>query len=151
MRTGDAYRQGGKNIKNFLQQLTIFPKNRFCFHSTTSKKFKFLFSFDSFKSLKLRAMRSKMTKDTTIVTNNVIRSTRFFGKGSIYMVLFFLQLRTLRSYMTNHATMVASWNKLRSIQNLRLRSKRRLWLESLSLQTFDFFCVEEYTPICPLR
>ena len=26
MRTGDAHRQGGKNIKNFLQQLTIFPQ-----------------------------------------------------------------------------------------------------------------------------
>ena len=25
MRTGDAHRQGGKNIKNLLQQLTIFP------------------------------------------------------------------------------------------------------------------------------
>ena len=133
MRTGDAYRQGGKNIKNFLQQLTIFPKIRFSLQSTTSKKLKFLFSFDSFKSLKLRAMRSKMAKGTTMVTNNVFRSTRLFGKGSSNMILFSLQLRTLRSYMTNHTTMVASWSKLRSIQNLRLRPKRRLWLKSLSL------------------
>ena len=88
MRTGDAHRQGGKNIKNFFQQLTIFPQNQFCFHSTTSKKLKFLLSFYSFKSLKLRAMRSKMTKDTTMVTNNVFRSTRLFGKGSSNMVLF---------------------------------------------------------------
>ena len=54
MRTEDAHRQEGKNIKNFLQQLTIFPQIRFCFHSTTSKKLKFLFSFDSIKSLKLK-------------------------------------------------------------------------------------------------
>ena len=133
MITGDAHRQEGRNIKNFLQQLTIFPQDRLCFHSTTSKKLKFLFSFDSFKSLKLRAMRSKMAKGTTMVTNNVFRSTRLFGKGSSNMILFSLQLRTLRSYMTNHTTMVASWSKLRSIQNLRLRPKRRLWLKSLSL------------------
>ena len=29
MRTRDAYRQGSKNMKNFLQQLTIFPQNWF--------------------------------------------------------------------------------------------------------------------------
>ena len=126
MITGDAHRQEGRNIKNFLQQLTIFPQDQLCFHSTTSKKLKFLFSFDSFKSLKLRAMRSNMTKDTIIVTNNVFWSTRFFGKESIYIVLFSLQLRTLRSYMTNHTVMVASWNKFGSIQNLRLKPKRRL-------------------------
>ena len=108
MRTGDAHRQGGKNIKNFFQQLTIFPQNQFCFHSTTSKKLKFLFSFDSFKSLKLGAIRFKMTKGTTMVTNNVFRSTRLFGKGSNNTVLFSLQIRTLRSYMTNQTTMVAS-------------------------------------------
>ena len=56
MRTKDAHRQGGKNIKNFLQKLTIFPQNRFSLQSTTSMKLKFLFSFDSLKSLKLRAM-----------------------------------------------------------------------------------------------
>ena len=49
-----------------------------------------------------------MTKDTTMVTNNVFRSTRLFGKGSSNMVLFPLQLMTLRSYMTNHTIMVAS-------------------------------------------
>ena len=82
MRIGDAHRQGDKNIKNFLQQLTIFLQIRFCFYSATSKKLKFLFSFYSFKSLKLRAMRSKMTKGTTMVTNNVFRSTKPFGKRS---------------------------------------------------------------------
>ena len=81
MRTGDTHRLGGKNIKTFFQKLTIFPQNRFSFHSTTSKKLKFLFSFDFFKSLKLRAMRSQMTKGTTMVTNNVFRPTRLFGKG----------------------------------------------------------------------
>ena len=126
MRTGDAHRQGGKNIKNFFQKLTIFPQNRFSFHSTTSKKLKFLFSYDSFKSLKPRAMRSQMAKGTIMVTKNVFRPTRLFGKGSSNMGLFSLQLMTLRSYMTNHTTMVASWNKLRSIQSLRLRPKWRL-------------------------
>ena len=90
MRTEDAHKQGGKNIKNFLQQLTIFHQIRFSLHSTTSKKLKFLFSFYSFKSLKFRAMRSQMTKGTTMVTNNVFRSTRLFGKGSSNMVLFSL-------------------------------------------------------------
>ena len=115
MRTGDAHRQGSKNIKNFLQKLTIFPQIKFCFHSTISKKLKFLFSFDSFKSLKLRAMRSKMTKGTTMVTNNVFRSTRLFGKVSSNMVLVSFQLWILRSYMIGHTTIVASRNKLRSI------------------------------------
>ena len=139
MRTGDAHRQGGKNIKNFLQQLTIFSQNRFCFYNTTSKKLKFLFSFDSFKSLKLKTMRSKMTKGTTMVTSNVFRSTRLFGKGSSNTVLFSLQLWTFRSYMTNHTTMVVSWNKLRSIQNLRLRPKQRLWHKSLSIHLLISF------------
>ena len=125
VRTGDAHRQGGKNIRNFFQQLIIFPQNRFSLQSTTSKKLKFLFSFDFFKGLKLRAMRSKMTKGTTMVTNNVFRSTRLFKKGSSNMVLF-SQLWTLRSYMANHTTMMTSWNKLKSIQNLRLRPKWRL-------------------------
>ena len=31
MRTGDAHRQRDKNIKNFLQQLTIFPNTSFAF------------------------------------------------------------------------------------------------------------------------
>ena len=53
----------------------------------------------------------------------LFRSTRLFGNGSTNLVLFFLQLMTLRSYITNHTTMVTSWNKLRSIQNLRLRPK----------------------------
>ena len=110
LRTRDAYRQGGKNIKNFLQQLTIFPQNWFCFHSTTSKKLKFLFSFDSFKSLKLRGMRSKMTKGTTIVTNNVFKSIRLFEKGSSNMVLFSVHHETLWFYVIDHITMVASLN-----------------------------------------
>ena len=91
MRIGDAHRQGGKNIKNFLQQLTIFTQIRFFFLSTPSKKLKFLFSFDFFKSLKLKAKRSQMTKRTTIVTNNVFRSTRLLMEGSNNMVLFSLQ------------------------------------------------------------
>ena len=90
MRTGDAHRQGGKNIKNFLQKLTIFHQIWFSLQSTISMKFKFLFSFDSFKNMKLRAMRSKMTKNTTMVTNNVFRSIRPFGKGSSNMSLFSL-------------------------------------------------------------
>ena len=53
-----------------------------------------------------------MTKGTTMMTNNVFRSTRLFGKGSSNMVLFPLQLMTLRSYITNYTTMVATWNKL---------------------------------------
>ena len=80
-----------------------------------------------------------MTKSTTMVTNNVFRSTKLFGKGSSNMVLFSLQLITLRSYMTNHTTMVASWNKLRSIQSLRLRPKQRLWLNSFSLHLLISF------------
>ena len=126
MRIEDAHRQGGKTINHMLQQLNIFNPTEFSFVSTTSKKLKFIFSFDSFKSLKLRAMRSQMTKSTTMVTNNVFRSTRLFRVGSSNMVLFSLQLMTLRSYMTNHTTMVASWNKLRSIQSFMLRPKLRL-------------------------
>ena len=80
-----------------------------------------------------------MTKGTTMMTNNVFRSTRLFGKGSSNMVLFSLQLWTLRSYMTNHTTMVTSWNKLRSIQNLRLKPKWRLCLKSLSLHLLISF------------
>ena len=71
-------------------------------------KLKFLFSFDSFKNMKLRALRSLMTKGTTMVTNNAFRSTRFFGKRSSNIVLFSLQLGALGSYMTDHTTMVAS-------------------------------------------
>ena len=71
MRTRDAHRQGGKNIKNFFQQLTIFHQIWFSLQSTTSKMLKFLFSFDSFKCMKLRAMRSKMTKGTTMVTKSL--------------------------------------------------------------------------------
>ena len=80
-----------------------------------------------------------MTKSTTMVTNNVFRSTRLFRNGSSHMILFSLQLTTLRSYMTNHTTMVASWNKLRSIQSLRLRPKQRLWLNSFSLHLLISF------------
>ena len=133
MRIGDAYRQEGKSIKNFFQQLIIFSQIWFSLQGTTSKKLKFLFSFDSFKSLKLRAMRSKMTKDTTMVTNNGFRSTRLFREGSSIMVLFFLQHGALRSYVTNHTTMVASRNKLKSTQFLRMGSKQKLRLKSLSL------------------
>ena len=82
MKTGDAHRQGGKSINHFLQQLTIFHPIQFSFQSITSKKFKFLFSFYSFKSMKPEAMWSKMTKGTTMVTNDVFRSIRVLGKGS---------------------------------------------------------------------
>ena len=102
-------------------------------------KLKFLFSFNFFMSMKLRAMRSYMTKSTTIVTHNVFRSTRLFRNGSSNLVLFSLQLMTLRSYMTNRTTLVTSWNKRRSIQNLSLRPKWRLWLKSLSLHLLISF------------
>ena len=69
----------------------------------------------------------------------MFRSTKLFGKGSNNIFLFFLQLMTLRSYMTNHTTVVASWNKLRSIQNLSLRPKWRLWFNSLSLHLLVSF------------
>ena len=88
MRTGDVQRQGGKSINHLLQQLSIFTKIWFSLQSTTSKNLKFPFSFGSFKSLKLRAMRSQMTKSTTMVTNNLFRPTRFFREGSNNMVLF---------------------------------------------------------------
>ena len=139
MRTGDAHRQGGKSINHLFQQHTIFPQIWFCFHSTPSKQLKYLFSFYSFKSLKLRVMWSKMTKGTIIVTNNVFRSTRPLGKGSSNMSLFSLQLMTLRSYTTNHTTMVASRNKLRSTQFPRMGPKQRLRLKSLSLHILISF------------
>ena len=91
MRTRDAHRQGGKSINHMLQQLTTFDQIQFSLQSTTSKKLKFLFSFDSFKSLKLRTMRSKMNKGTTIVTNNGFKSTRLYREGSSNMVLLSLQ------------------------------------------------------------
>ena len=74
-----------------------------------------------------------MTKDTTMVTNNVFRSTRHFREGSSNMVLFSFQHGTLRSYMTYHTVMVASKNKLRSTQIPRMRPNRRLRLKSHSL------------------
>ena len=86
-----------------------------------------------------------MTKFTTMVTNNVFRSTRLFQKGSNNMIFFYLQLMTLRSYVTNHTTMVASWNKLRSIQNLRLRPNGGFGLRAF-LSTFWFLlCGGMYT------
>ena len=78
MRTGDAHRQEGKSINHMLQQLTIFNPIRFSFLSTTSKKLKFLFSFDCFKSMKLRAMRSQMTKSTTIVLKQCVQVHQAF-------------------------------------------------------------------------
>ena len=135
MRTGDEHRQGGKSINNLFQQHTIFPQIRFCFHSTPFKQLKFLFSYYSFKSLKLRAMWSKMTKGTTMVTNNVFKSTRPFGKGSSNIGLFSLQLMILRSYTTNYITMVASRNKLRSTQFLGWDLNRGLGLRTF-LTTF---------------
>ena len=133
MRTIGAHRQGGKNIKNFLQQLTIFPQIRFSLQSTTSKKLKFLFSFDSFKNLKIRVMKSMMTKGTTMVTNNGFRSTMPFREGFSTMVSFFLQHRALRSYVTDHTAMVAIRNKFRSTKFPRMGPKQRLRLKSLSL------------------
>ena len=61
-----------------------------------------------------------MTKGTTMVKNNVFKPIRLFGKGSSSMGLFSLQLMTLRSYITDHSTMVASKNKLRSTQFLKM-------------------------------
>ena len=110
IRNGDAHKQGGKSINHILQQLTIFNQIRFSLHNTTSKKFKFLFSFDSFKSLKVREMRSKMIKGTIMVTNNGFRSTRLFREGSSNMVLFSVHHGTLWFYVINHTTMVASSN-----------------------------------------
>ena len=133
MKIGDAHRQGGKSINNLFQKHTIFPQIWFCFHSTPSKQLKFLFSFYSFKSLKLRAMWSKMTKGTTMVTNNVFRSIRLFREGSSTMILFFLQHGALRSYETDYTTMVANMNKLRSTQFPRMGPKQRLRLKSFSL------------------
>ena len=57
-----------------------------------------------------------MTKSTTMVTNNVFRSTRPFREGSSTMILFYLQHGALRSYVTDHTTMVTSRNKFRSTQ-----------------------------------
>ena len=88
-----------------------------------------------------------MTKGTTMVTNNRFTSTRLFGKRSNNMVLFSLQLMALRSYIINHTTMVASRNKFRSTQFLRMGPKQRLRLKSLSLH-FLVSCVEVCTPIC---
>ena len=68
-----------------------------------------------------------------MVTSNVFRSTRLFREGSRNMVLFSLQHGTMRSNMTDHTTIMASRNKLRSIQISKMRPKRRLWLKSLSL------------------
>ena len=80
-----------------------------------------------------------MAKSTTIVTFNVFRSFRLFREGSSNMVLFFLLHGTLRTNMTNHTTMVASMNKLRSIQIFRLRPKQRFSLKSLSLHFMNSF------------
>ena len=68
-------------------------------------------------------------------------------RRSYNMVLFPLQLMTLRSYMTNHITMMTSWNKFRSIQSLRLRSKRRVWLNSLSFHLLFLLCEGMYTDL----
>ena len=133
MKTGDAYRQRGKSVNHMLQQLTIFDQIRFSLQNTTSKKLKFLFSFEYFKSLKLKAMRSKMTKGNTIVTNNGFKSTRLFREGSSNMVLFSLQHGTLWSYVTDHTAVMASRNKLRSTQISRMRYKQRLRFRSLYL------------------
>jgi len=57
MRTGGVHRQGDKSINHLLQQLAIFTQIWFSLQSTTSKNLNFLFSFDSFKSLKPRAIR----------------------------------------------------------------------------------------------
>ena len=139
MRTEDVHRQAGKNIKNFLQQLTIFHQIWFSLQNTASKKLKFLFSFYSFKSLKLRAMWLQMTKGTTMVTNNGFRSTRIFMEGSSTMVLFFLQRGALRSYVTDHTPMVVIRNILRSTKFPRMGPKQRLRLKSLSLHLLISF------------
>ena len=147
IRTGDAHRQGGKGINHMLYQLTTFDQIRFSLQSTTSKKLKFIFSFNSFKSLKLRAMWSKMTKGSTMVTNNGFSSVRLFREVSSNMVLFSLQHGTLRSYVTNHTTMMASRNKLRSTQIPRMRPNESLSLRAF-LSTFWFLLCGGCTLIC---
>ena len=147
IRTGDAHRQGGKGINHMLYQLTTFDQIRFSLQSTTSKKLKFIFSFNSFKSLKLRAMWSKMTKGITMVTNNGFSSVRLFREVSSNMVLFSLQHGTLRSYVTNHTTMMASRNKLRSTQIPRMRPNETLSLRAF-LSTFWFLLCGGCTSIC---
>ena len=47
-----------------------------------------------------------MTESTTMVANNVFRSTRLFGNGSSNLVLFSLQLGALMSYVTDHTAIV---------------------------------------------
>ena len=95
-------------LKIFFNNMLLSLKSGLPFLAQLPRSSSFSFSFDSFKSMKLRALRSYMTKGTTMVTNNMFRSTRLFGKGSSNMVLFSLQLGTLRSYMTDHTAMVAS-------------------------------------------
>ena len=72
-----------------------------------------------------------MSKDITRMTNNVFSSIRLFREGSSNMVLFSLQHGTLRSYVTNHTTMVVRKNKLRSTQIPRMKPKRKLKILSL--------------------
>ena len=105
-------------LNTFFNNMLFLFKSSLSFLAPLPRSSSFSSLFYSFKSMKLRAMRSKMTKGTTMVTNNVFRFTRLFGKGSSNIVLFF-QFWTLWSYVTNHTAMVASWNKLRSIQNVR--------------------------------
>ena len=97
------------SIKSGLACKAQLPRN-----SSFSFFYLFIYFYCSFKSLKIREMRSKMTKDTTMVTNNGFRSTRLFREGSSTMVLFLLQHGALRSYVTDHTAVVASMNKLRS-------------------------------------
>ena len=55
-----------------------------------------------------------MTKGTTMVTNNVFRSTRLFREGSSNMVLFSLQhgaLRLLSCDLQRHISKINNTNK----------------------------------------
>ena len=64
--------------------------------------------------------RNQKVERNALKPKPLFRSSRPFGIGSSNMGLFSLQLMILRSYMTNHTTMVASRNKLRSTQFPRI-------------------------------
>ena len=82
-----------------------------------------------------------------MVTNNVFRATRPFGKGSSNMSLFSLQLMALRSYVTDHTAMVANRNKLRSTQFPEWELNRGLGLKAFVF-TFSFLlCGGMYTDL----
>ena len=123
-----------KALTTCFNNIQFSPKSGFTFiaHLPNSSSFYFFYSF---KSLKLKAMWSKITKGTTLVTNSVFRSTKLFREGSSIMVLFFLQHGALRSYVTDHTAIVTCRNQFRSTQFPRMGPKHRLNLRAF-LSTF---------------